>query len=87
MAPVTATELARNLKKILDEVEFRGREVTVVRNHAAIAQIIPGPGRMTALQAFADLYRTLPDAAAAGWQADGRMTGKIDEITDPWDDR
>lgn len=32
MHTVSATELARRLREILDEVEFRGHAVTIMRN-------------------------------------------------------
>ncbi|MHB8764368.1 MAG: type II toxin-antitoxin system Phd/YefM family antitoxin [Deferrisomatales bacterium] len=86
MRTVTATELARNLRTVLDAVEFRGEEIAVVRNQHAIARIVPGAPRMTALEALADLYRTLPEGAAAGWLEDSRQggPGTLDELGDPW---
>lgn len=88
MRTVTATELARNLRAVLDAVEFRGEEIAVVRNQHPIARIVPGAPRMTALEAMADLYRTLPDDAAATWLEDARRSGTPtveDEARDPWD--
>ena len=73
---ITTTELARNLRKTLDRVEFRGEEIRVVRNRHPIARIVPSPGRQTALEAMADLHRTLPESAAAGWLEDSRGTDK-----------
>ena len=67
MKTITATELARNLRQILDRLVADGEEIVVERNHQRVARILPGPGRQTALEAMADLYRTLPDDAAAGW--------------------
>jgi antitoxin (DNA-binding transcriptional repressor) of toxin-antitoxin stability system len=83
--------MARNLRTVLDRIEFAGEEVVVVRNHHQIARIIPGAGYQTALEAMADLYRTLPESAAAGWRADRRAgrrsksgTGTLRELRDPW---
>ena len=85
---VTATELARNLRQILDGIEFRGEQIVIVRNKRSIAHIIPGPARMTALEAMADLCRTLPVDAAEDWIEDSRGSGtqdRISSLTDPWD--
>ncbi len=87
MQTVSATELARNLRAVLDAVEFRGEEIAVVRNQHPIARIVPGAPRMTALEAMADLYRTLPEGAGATWLDDSRQVGTnmLDEVNDPWD--
>ena len=89
MKTITATELARNLRLILDRLAAEGEQIVIERNHQQIARLVPGPGRQTALEAMADLYRTLPDDAAAGWEADSkrlRFKGrKLDQgIRDPW---
>ena len=88
MKTITATELARNLRQILDRLVADGEEIVVERNHQRVARILPGPGRQTALEAMADLYRTLPDDAAAGWVESGRQAlggGRLDkDIRDPW---
>ncbi len=72
MKTITATELARNLRQVLDRLVTEGEEVIIERNHRQIARLVPGPGRQTALEAMADLYRTLPPAAAAGWLEDAQ---------------
>ncbi|MHB9150081.1 MAG: type II toxin-antitoxin system Phd/YefM family antitoxin [Thermoleophilia bacterium] len=88
MRTVTATELARNLREILDRLTVEGQEIIVERNHHQVARILPGRGHQTALEAMADLYRTLPAEAGAGWLADSRDlpgTGVLeDESRDPW---
>lgn len=86
MRTVTATELARNFRSMFDQVEFKHEELIVIRNNHEVARIVPGPATMTALEAMADLYRTLPEEAAADWFADSRRTGKglTDEVRDPW---
>lgn len=82
---VSATELARNLSQILDQVEFHGVELSVVRNNHPIARIIPGAPRQTALEAMSDLYRTLPDEAAKDWlKASRSFSDKLNGIRDPW---
>ena len=50
---------------------------------------MPEPVRLTALEAMADLYRTLPKKAAATWEADSHATELKDErlpkgVRDPW---
>lgn len=87
MKTVTATELARNFRTMLDRVEFKHEELIVVRNNHEVARIIPGPSLMTAIEAMSDLYRTLPEKAAADWLKDTRSAGgKLkEEMRDPWE--
>jgi antitoxin (DNA-binding transcriptional repressor) of toxin-antitoxin stability system len=86
---ITATELARNLSRVLDRLPVEGEEVVIERNGQEVARLLPGPARQTALEAMADLYRTLPDSAGVTWEADsrkGRWRGsRLDKGTrDPW---
>jgi antitoxin (DNA-binding transcriptional repressor) of toxin-antitoxin stability system len=86
---ITATELARSLSEILDRLTVEREEIVIERNHRQIARLIPGPGRLTALEALADLYRTLPEDAGATWEADSRALGLRGErlpkgVRDPW---
>ena len=40
---------------------------------------------MTALEAMADLYRTLPEDAAKDWLRESRTPEKLgEELEDPW---
>ena len=89
MRTVTATELARNLRRILDRLAVDGEEIVIERNREQVARLVPGPARQTALESMADLYRTLPEDAAATWEADsrrGRWRGsRLDKgVRDPW---
>ena len=89
MRSITATELARNLRRVLDRLAIEGEEIVIERNREQVARLLPGPARQTALQAMADLYRTLPEDAAATWEADsrrGRWKGsRLDKgVRDPW---
>lgn len=89
MRTITATELARNLRRVLDRLVIGGEEIVIERNREEIGRLVPGPARQTALEAMGDLYRTLPEAAAATWEADsrrGRWKGsRLDKgIRDPW---
>ncbi|MCL4368416.1 MAG: type II toxin-antitoxin system Phd/YefM family antitoxin [Actinobacteria bacterium] len=88
MRRITATELARNLSRILDTLTIDGGEIVVERNQRVVARLLPGGRHQTALEAMADLYRTLPEDAAAGWLADSRGAPSLvrlaDEVRDPW---
>ena len=89
MRTITATELARSLRRVLDRLAVEGEEIVIERNREQVARLLPGPARQTALQAMADLYRTLPEDAAATWEADsrrGRWKGsRLDKgVRDPW---
>ena len=89
MKTITATHLARNLRRVLDRLVIEGEEIVIERNREQVARLLPGPARQTALEAMADLYRTLPEDAAATWEADsrkGRWRGsRLDKgIRDPW---
>jgi len=70
---ITATELARNLRRVLDRLAVEGEEIAIERNREEVPRLLPGPARQTALQAMADLYRTLPEDAAATWEVDSRL--------------
>ena len=89
MWTITATELARNLSQVLDRLTAEGEEIAIVRNQRCVARLLPGPARQNAIKAMADLYRTLPDEAAATWESDVRRSGMIDDhlgsdLSDPW---
>jgi antitoxin (DNA-binding transcriptional repressor) of toxin-antitoxin stability system len=86
---ITATHLARNLRRILDRLVIEGEGVVIERNRQQVARLLPGPAQQSALEAMADVYRTLPENAAAAWEADsrkGRWKGnRLDKgIRDPW---
>ncbi len=88
MKVISATELARNLSQVLDKLASKGEEIIVERNHRQVARIVPGRAHQTALEAMSDLYRTLPEKAAAGWLEDSRAQPFKDHsaagVTDPW---
>ncbi|MGH7881231.1 MAG: hypothetical protein ACREQD_17285, partial [Candidatus Binataceae bacterium] len=69
---ISATELARNLSRVLDQLVTEGGEVVIERNSRRVALLTATPAQQTALEAMADLYRTLPEDAASGWEADSR---------------
>lgn len=86
MRTVTATEAARNFSRVLDLLEHGSEEIVVLRNNHPVAKLIPGAPRMTALEALADLYRTLPDEEGAAWLEDARhMDRRLrKQLRDPW---
>lgn len=80
---ITATELARNTREVLDGVAARGDVVIVERNRTPIARIAPPERTMTAAQALAGLRPALTRRQAADWLRDSR--GTFDErLRDPW---
>jgi PHD/YefM family antitoxin component YafN of YafNO toxin-antitoxin module len=85
MRTVTATELARNFRTMFDAVELQHEQLVVVRNNHEVARIIPGPATVTALEAMADIHRTLPEEAAREWLEDARRpeSGLGDQVRDP----
>lgn len=86
MGTMTATELAKNLKKALNRLEFGGEEIIIIRNNHKIARFLPGSPHMTAIEAMADIYQTLPPDAGKDWLEDSRKTPKLsDEVRNPWD--
>ncbi len=85
MQTVTATDLSRNFRAMLNRVEFQHEELLIVRNNCPVARLVPGPATMTAAEAFADIYQTLPPAAGAHWLADSRLAdSRSDEVRNPW---
>ncbi len=85
MQAISATDLARNTRAILDRVASRGESVAIERNHTLIAQIVPPLQTMTATQALAGL--TLPmltPTQASAWLRDSRQDF-IDAVRDPWE--
>jgi antitoxin (DNA-binding transcriptional repressor) of toxin-antitoxin stability system len=84
MQTISATELARNTREILDRVASRGETVTIERHQTMIAQIMPPQRTMTASQALAGLvFPTLPPLQATSWLADSK-DGFGNVVRDPW---
>jgi antitoxin (DNA-binding transcriptional repressor) of toxin-antitoxin stability system len=86
---ITATKLARNLSRVLDQLIADGGEVVIERNSRPVACLMAAPAQQTALEAMADLYRTLPEDAGAGWESDSRRynpkSTTLDKgMRDPW---
>lgn len=89
MKKITATDLARNLSRILDRLAIDGEGLLVERNSRAVAYLRPAPAEQTALEAMGDLYRTLPEDAAKSLEADIRSlklrgANLHKGVRDPW---
>ena len=81
---ISATELARNTREILDRVFSAGQTVAIERNQTLIAQIMPAQRSMTAAQALSGLQLPLltPEQANA-WLSDSKENFN-EELRDPW---
>ena len=84
MRKISATDLARNTREILDTIASRGETVVIERNHTMIAQIVPPVRTMTAAEALAGIGLPMLTAKqAATWLQDSR--DELDEtVRDPW---
>ncbi len=83
MHTISATELARNTRKILDEVASRGESVAIERNHVTVARIVPPVPTMTAAQALDGLRPMLTAEEAREWLEESQDS--FDQtVRDPW---
>ena len=84
MQTISATELTRNTREILDRVATQGETVTIERNHTMIAQIMPPQKTMTASQALAGLvFPILTPQQANAWLQESKE-GFDDVVRNPW---
>jgi antitoxin (DNA-binding transcriptional repressor) of toxin-antitoxin stability system len=85
MQTVSATELARNTRQILDTVVSRGETVTIERNNSVIAQIIPPRPRMSVAEALVGLTirPALTSAQAKRWLKASKSNFS-NGVKDPW---
>lgn len=82
--PISATDLARNTREVLDRVVSEGLAIGIARNQTLIAQIVPPVRTMTAAQALAGL--SLPKLTAKQtdvWLADSKSEFD-DSLRSPW---
>lgn len=89
MKTLTVTEVARNFSAVMDGIEAEQEEIVLVRNHRAIARLVPEPPAQTALEVLGDLYRTLDDKTADALANAVRGTkkgtsGTLKELRNPW---
>ncbi|MDR0246781.1 MAG: type II toxin-antitoxin system Phd/YefM family antitoxin [Burkholderiales bacterium] len=83
MLLISATDLARRTREVLDKVVIQGATIIVERNQRVIARIAPEVPYMTANAALADLGGGLLPEEADAWLKDSR--GNFDEtVRDPW---
>lgn len=73
MQTISATELARNTREVLDRVAAQGETLVVERNQTAIARIVPLEQTMTAAQALMGLRPGLTRHQAEKWLDDSRV--------------
>jgi antitoxin (DNA-binding transcriptional repressor) of toxin-antitoxin stability system len=86
MITMTATELARNLSRVLDHTRYTSEEVMIVRNKHVVARLVPGTPVMTALEAFSDIAGAISDDEGEAWVRDcEKMDVALDDaLRDPW---
>jgi antitoxin (DNA-binding transcriptional repressor) of toxin-antitoxin stability system len=83
MPTITATDLARHTREILDKVSNQGEVFAVERNHSMIATISPAEPTMTAAHALAQLPGPMLTASqATDWLLDSR-NGFDDAVPSP----
>jgi antitoxin (DNA-binding transcriptional repressor) of toxin-antitoxin stability system len=84
MQTISATDLARNTREILDRVVSQGETVDIERNHTLIAQIMPPARTMTAAQALAGLtFPMLTPAQSKAWLKDSKENFD-NAVLNPW---
>lgn len=64
MKTLNVTEVSRNFRQVIDDVERDQEEVILVRKHRQVARLVPEPAEQTALEVLGDLYRTIDDKTA-----------------------
>jgi antitoxin (DNA-binding transcriptional repressor) of toxin-antitoxin stability system len=83
MRTMSATELARNTRKVLDSIAGRGESVAIERNNIVVAKIVPSEQTMTAAQALAGFQPMLTMKQATDWLRDSKE--HLDHaVFDPW---
>jgi len=84
MSVVTATDLARNTRQILDKVAGNGETIAIERNQVVVAKITPVGRPMNAAQTLAGLKPTLSPTQGEAWLSDSRY--EFDNgLRDPWE--
>jgi antitoxin (DNA-binding transcriptional repressor) of toxin-antitoxin stability system len=83
METVSATDLARRTRAILDRVVTSGETVEIERNNVVVARLVPPEASMTAAQALTGLARMLTPEQGANWLRDSREEFG-ESVRDPW---
>ncbi len=90
MKTLNVTEVARNFRRVIDDIEREQEEIVLVRNHRQVARLVPEPPGQTADQVLGDLYRKLDDATADALLESLAKTrrakgGTLANLRNPWD--
>ena len=64
MKTLTVAQAARNLNRVVDEVERDQEEILIVRNSRHVMRLVPEPPAQTALEILGDLVGSLDDGTA-----------------------
>ena len=84
MQTISATDLARNTREIMDRVSSHGETVAIQRNKILIAQIVPARRTMSAAEAIEGLGQTmLTPKQANTWLTESKEQFS-DAVRDPW---
>ena len=84
MQAISATDLARNTRELLDRVSSQGETVAIQRNQTLIAQIVPTRRTMSAAQAIEGLGQSmLTPKQANTWLTDSKEQFS-EAVRDPW---
>ena len=87
MRTMTASDLARNLSAVLDDLERRGEEVVITRKKRPVGRLVPGLPAVRAREALRGLYGVLSDEEGEAWLRDiEKAKRKLDqELRHPWE--
>jgi antitoxin (DNA-binding transcriptional repressor) of toxin-antitoxin stability system len=81
---ITATDLARHTRDVLDRVASQGQTIGIARNQTVIAHIVPSPRSQNASQALEGLvFPKLSAQQANAWLADSKSDFD-DAVRSPW---
>lgn len=81
---ITATDLARNIRKILSQVVNQGETIGIECNYILVAQLIPYKSPVTASQLIASLkLPRLTPQQGADWLKNSKE-GFDDALVDRW---
>ncbi|RQS56678.1 type II toxin-antitoxin system Phd/YefM family antitoxin [Burkholderia sp. Bp8963] len=83
MPTISATELARHTREILDQIVRGGEPVIVERNQIPVARLVPPEPIMTAVEALDGLPTDLTAEHGDRWLRNSRE-GFSDEVRDSW---
>jgi len=86
MRTMTATDIVRNFRHVLDGIEHSTEEITIIRNNRPVARILPGAPHMTALEALSDLYHTIETDEGEHWLKDSARINRCisGKVRNPW---